>query len=121
MEDCCHCCCQPIVKRPGVTKERTPKYGNPLPHLTFGLSLFASLIVVRMLVAPLPIVPLIPGTLLVVSTISSMVLHQVAPVRMIFTIIPVMVVVMMGIVYSYLYAFLGSGAATTDGHKYDSR
>jgi hypothetical protein len=58
-------------------------------------------------VAPIPIVPLIPGTLLVISTISSMVLHQVAPVRMIFTIIPVMVVVMMRIVDSYLYAFLG--------------
>jgi hypothetical protein len=74
-----------------VTKERTPKYSNPLPHFTVRLSL----IVVRMLVAPLPIVPLIPGPLLVVSAISSMVLHQVAPVRMIFTIIPIMVVVMM--------------------------
>ena len=56
---------------------------------------------------PLPIVPLIPGSLLVVRTITSMVLHQVAPVRMIFTIIPIMVVAMMRIIDSYLYAFLG--------------
>jgi hypothetical protein len=59
-----------------------------------------------MLVAPLPIISLVSGPLLVVSTITSMVLHQVTPVSMIFTVVPIMVIAMVRIVHSYLYAFL---------------
>src|ERR1700730_16470918 len=71
------------------------------------LSLFVSLFVVRVLVPPLPVVSLISGPLLVICTITSMMLYQVTSVRVIFAVIPIMVIVMMRIIDSYLYAFLG--------------
>jgi len=69
---------------------RLPSITNTRP-----LSLLASLFAIRMLVAPFPIISLVSGSLLVVRTITSMVLHQVAPVRSIFPVIPIMVVAMM--------------------------
>ena len=65
-----------------------------------------ALIVVRMLVAPLPIVQLIPAALVVVCAVSSMVLYQVAPVGPILMVIPIMIVAMVAIIDSHLNAAL---------------
>jgi hypothetical protein len=80
---------------------------SPCHHQPSTSILFVSLFAVRMLVPPLPVIPLVSGSLLVVCTITSMMLYQVAPVRMIFAVIPIMVVAMVRIIDPYLYAFLG--------------
>jgi hypothetical protein len=73
-------------------------------RLSLFASVIASLFAVRMLVAPLPVVPLIPGSLVVVRTVLSMMLHQVTPVSTILTVIPIMVIAMITIIDSHLNA-----------------
>lgn len=77
-----------------------------LPCDQYSVTNTPPLIMVGMSMAPFPIVPLISRSLVVVCPVSSMVLYQVAPVSMIFAVIPIMVVVMVTIVDSHLYAFL---------------
>jgi hypothetical protein len=55
-------------------------------------------------VAPLPIIPLAPGVLLVVHTIGSALNHEIAPVRVVFAIVPVVVVTMVPVIDSKLHA-----------------
>ena len=110
----------------GVTRERTPEYSDAPPPFTVGLSLFvpviASLFAIGMLVAPLPVVPLIPGSLVVVRTVLSMVLHQVTPVSMILTVIPIMIIAMITIIDAQLNARLLRSRRCHDrrGHKNSS-
>ena len=58
--------------------------------------------------APLPIVPLIPASLVVIRAVSLMALYQVAPVGMIFAVIPIVVVAMVTIIDSHLNSLLRS-------------
>jgi hypothetical protein len=64
------------------------------------------LIVVRMSVAPLPITPLSPGVLPVVLTIGSVPNHEITSVRVVFPIVPVVVVTAVSIKDSNLHACL---------------
>ena len=79
------------MRLPSITNTR---------RLSLLASLLASLFAVRMLVAPLPIISLVSSPLLVVRPITSMVLHQVAPIRPIFPVIPIMVIAMMRVIDS---------------------
>ena len=91
-------------------------------RLSLFASVIASLFAIRMLVAPFPVVPLIPGSLVVVRTVLSMVLHQVTPVSMILTVIPIMVIAMITIIDSHLNAPLLRSRRCHDrrGHKNSS-
>src|ERR1700686_877395 len=82
----------------------SPSPSRILRRLSLFASVIASLFAIRMLVAPLPVVPLIPGSLVVVRTVLSMVLHQVTPVSMILTVIPIMIIAMITIIDSHLNA-----------------
>ena len=54
--------------------------------------------------APLPIIPLSPGVLAVVTTIGSVTNHEITPVGVVFAIVPVVVVTAVSIIDSNLHA-----------------
>jgi hypothetical protein len=97
------------------------------PPFTVRLSLFApviaSLFAVGMLVAPSPVVPLFPSSLLVIRAVVSMVLLQVAPVCPILMIVPIMIIAMITIIDAQLNARLLRSRRCHDrrGHKNSSR
>jgi hypothetical protein len=64
----------------------------------------SSLIVVRMTVAPIPVVPLHAVVLPVVLTITPVLCCQVTPVGVLFVVVPVMVIAVVLIVDSDLHA-----------------
>jgi hypothetical protein len=68
------------------------------------LSVFVPLFAVGMLVAPFPVVPLVSGSLLVIRAVSPMMLYEIPPIRMIFAVIPIMVIAMVRIIDSNLNA-----------------
>jgi len=72
---------------------------NPAFYLTL-------LIVVRMTVAPIPVVLLHSIALPVIHTITPMLFYQVAPVGLVFAAVPVMVITVVPIVDSDLHAGL---------------
>src|ERR1700724_2355867 len=110
----------------GVTRERTPEYSDAPPPFTVGLSLFvpviASLFAIGMLVAPLPVVSLVSGSLVVVRAVISMAFLQVAPVCPIFAVIPIMIIAMVRIIDSQLNARILRARCCHDrrGHKNSS-
>jgi hypothetical protein len=74
------------------------------------------LIAVRMAVAPIPVVSLHSGVLPTVLTISSVLCDQVIPIRAVFVVVPVMVVMVVPIVDSHPdAAVLGSGTGQDSG------
>ena len=97
------CCCATFEKFRG-NKGEDAAIQRPSPPFTVRLSLFApviaSLFAVGMLVAPSPVVPLFPSSLLVVRAVVSMVLLQVAPVCPILMIVPIMIIAMITIIDS---------------------
>jgi hypothetical protein len=57
-----------------------------------------SLVAVRMIVAPLPVVPLVSGALLVVLAISLVLFRVVTPVSAILAVVPIMIIAMIAII-----------------------
>jgi hypothetical protein len=61
-----------------------------------------TLVVIRMGVAPRPVISLRLAVLLRVHAIGSVILHKVASIGMVFTVIPVVIIVMIPVEYSNL-------------------
>ena len=82
----------------------------------------AALIAVRMTVPPIPVVPLRPIVLPVVLNICPVLFSQIAPVGVIFAVVPIMVITVVPVVDSNLHAgFLRSGSGHDCRRCGDSR